>query len=364
MPKKNIIVFESHPDISDNALYVFNEMIRRGYNKKYKLVWALNDDKSQRLKEKIKNVYYISHYSYAFKDIIKRLYVLSSAKLLISSNNHLKKYSNKTKHINLEHGAAIKNCSKYYTYPDDIDVVTELSQYLIEPSARSVGFYPEKYIVTGLPRNDGLFKKKKIDFFKEKYDKIILWLPTFRQHKHNENICLSSIAIPIIRDIEKVKLINECAKKYNVLLLLKPHPAQDVSKIEQYSLSHLKVIDDEFINRHNYDLYEFLGNCDALITDYSSVYYDFLLCDKPIGLAWDDYDEYEKNEGFVVDMETVMAGGVKIYDVEELCEFICDVKNDVDRLNIERNDILRFTHKYKDNKSSKRAVDYIEKECL
>ena len=38
---KNVIVFESKPDISDNTKAVFDEMLRRKLNKRYKLVWLL-----------------------------------------------------------------------------------------------------------------------------------------------------------------------------------------------------------------------------------------------------------------------------------------------------------------------------------
>ena len=42
-----------------------------------------------------------------------------------------------------------------------------------------------------------------------------------------------------------------------------------------------------------------LGSSDALITDYSSVYFDYLLLDKPIGFTVDDMELYIKDRGFI-----------------------------------------------------------------
>lgn len=44
------------------------------------------------------------------------------------------------------------------------------------------------------------------------------------------------------------------------------------------------------------DLYEILPHTDLLITDYSSVYFDYLLLDKPIVFTPTDLGEYSKNE--------------------------------------------------------------------
>ena len=65
------------------------------------------------------------------------------------------------------------------------------------------------------------------------------------------------------------------------------------------TLSNLVFINDAFLSDNGIINYELLGVADALLTDYSSVYYDYLLLDRPIGLCWDDYEEYKAN-GFKV----------------------------------------------------------------
>ena len=41
---KPIILFESYPDFSGSALEIYNELIKRGYEEKYNLVWAVDKD--------------------------------------------------------------------------------------------------------------------------------------------------------------------------------------------------------------------------------------------------------------------------------------------------------------------------------
>lgn len=64
---------------------------------------------------------------------------------------------------------------------------------------------------------------------------------------------------------------------------------------------------------------------DALLTEYSSVFYDYLLCGRPIGLCWEDFEEYNRNVGFTVDIDEALEGCERLYTVDALCAFIADV---------------------------------------
>ena len=54
LPPKNYIIFESVPDVSDNAKAVFDEILLRGMNKKYKCIWIVYD--KNKVRQKYKNV--------------------------------------------------------------------------------------------------------------------------------------------------------------------------------------------------------------------------------------------------------------------------------------------------------------------
>ena len=48
-------------------------------------------------------------------------------------------------------------------------------------------------------------------------------------------------------------------------------------------------------------MYVLLRNADALITDYSSAYFDYMLLNRPIAFTVEDIEEYRKKRGFVFD---------------------------------------------------------------
>lgn len=59
------------------------------------------------------------------------------------------------------------------------------------------------------------------------------------------------------------------------------------------------------------------GSCDTLIADYSPIYYDYTLCDKPIALIREDYKEYKNSVGFADGCEEFLNGGEKIYTLKK-----------------------------------------------
>ena len=86
-------------------------------------------------------------------------------------------------------------------------------------------------ICVGNPRNDVLFRntntKEKLKEF-NKYDKIILWLPTFRKAAISNRLDSTfefPLGLPIIYSTGELNRLNEYLKKNNALILFKLHPA-------------------------------------------------------------------------------------------------------------------------------------------
>lgn len=352
---RNIILFESSPSYADNTRAVFNELLKRGINEKYKLVWVTYNGEVLPPEIAVKNVYTVKRYYGAYN------YFIYLAKCIITCNGFLAKPRKEQEYFYLSHGCALKDVKGDYSPPDDIGKIDcfTLSKFFIEREAQNLRINSEYYKALGFPRNDMLFKKIDISaLFPDKtFFKAVYWMPTYRQHRIG--LIHSNISFPVIHGEETARKINECAAKNGVLIIVKPHPAQDVSKIEEYNLSNLVFINDDFLKLRGVDNYSLLGSCDALLTDYSSVYYDFLLCDKPIGLCWEDFEEYKRLEGFAIDTDTVMAGGEKIYTPSELCSFIEKTARGEDELSKERQRVASFVHDFKDGNSTKRVADYI-----
>lgn len=335
LPTKNIVLFESHPDCTGNTKAVFDEMIRRGYNSKYKMIWLLQTSDSKD-HNRLPNVRY-------YKDG-NRIYVAyCRAKLFISENCYFSKTRAHGQYaLHIFHGGALKDVRAYYRVPEDIDEIITESPFLLELDAKNNSCRKEILNPLGFPRNDVLLGvKTEIDklFKGHDFKKMIYWMPTFRQHKTNSSLSHSSISIPIIHDEKTVGQINRKAQEYGVLIVVKPHPAQDISMVKSMQLSNLLFIDDTFLSKQKVSNYELLAGADALLTDYSSVYYDYLLTNRSIGLCWEDYDEYKKREGFIIDTDIIMAGGEKIYTADDLCGFIQRVGKGIDLLYERRTEI-------------------------
>ena len=357
---KKSIIFESAPDYADSTKAVYEEMVKRGLDKKYKFVWLLFGEASDALKISgevkcmrgwtIKSRFYF--------------YYLSTAKAYITCNRHLHKLSPKATFFYISHGNPIKDTSGYYCLPSSADYSVVTSDKSAELHEK-YGKYPiEKIVPLGFPRNDILTKagkesRQKIELVLGKYQKYIVWYPTFRQHKCGNIESASDDTLPVIHDESLAKQLNETAKENDVLIILKPHFVQDVSYIKDLNLSNIRFIDDSFFVEKDISSYEFVASCDALLSDYSSIYYDYLLCDKPIGLIWEDIEEYKKKPGLVENYEEYCAGGVKIYNVEELCQFVENVANGVDELKEERDRLCDIFNYARDGKNTERVVDFI-----
>lgn len=349
------IVFESAPDLSDNTKAVFDEMLARGWNRRYLFVWLLYNNHPSDYPKNPRIRYYSDQRSFGFRIAMAR------AKCVICCNRCISTSNKKTKHYFLNHGAPLKNVQNYYHLPEEFDYCFCNSRWFEQGQMETLHIQDKNKMVSlGFPRNDVL-SLPPMDLhgvFGKEYQKIVAWYPTFRQHKSGK-VTGSTNALPIIWDENRAIELNECAKANKVLIVLKPHFAQDVSKIKSLSLSNIVFINDEFFKDNGITSYRFIGSCDALLTDYSSIYYDYTLCDKPIGLIWEDYEEYKRNPGFAVDMDDMMKGGVKIYRLEELKAFIHDVADETDALREERREIRDRVNYSADGKNAERVVDFI-----
>lgn len=367
IPLKNIILFESLPVYSDNTKYVYDEIIKREELKNYKKIWLVGKgDETDCSRLQFDCNTKVVKFSESKFHMLKLKYLFASAKVMICSNGFLPKSKRDQYCIFLAHGTALKNCSEMYNVPNYVDDITCISSNLRKYDAINDKCDELKLKPLGFARNDMLFGERfdLSSIFKcDKNSKFIYWMPTFRQHKLSKN-SYSSLSFPIIYSQDDAKIINDFAKEKNVMVIVKPHPGQDLSLIKEIKLENLLFINNDFLINNQIDNYELLRSVDAMITDYSSVYYDYLLCDKPIGLCFDDFDEYNEREGFTVDPDFIFKAGEKMYDVDNLCSFIGRIANEEDLLKNERAELIDYCHDHKDGKSTQRIVDFIIEKAI
>lgn len=352
IPTGSRILFESCPDLSDNTKAVFDEFVARGLNNKYKLYWLCFDQYDTKDLPQIHNVKYIKNTS-----VWKRRFLLLTAKAIVCCNRFLGiERKNQTIYY-LMHGSPIKNTTGYYTCPEHVDYMITAGDYVNEKCANAMLIDPSKCFPLGYPRND-ILVKPNVDVAKYlgKFQKYIIWYPTVKQFTSGRDYGVEPISF--LDNDETIKQLNECAKKHDVLIIVKPHFAQ-IANINITQLTNIRFIDDKFFKDNDLASYEFLGSCDALLSDYSSVFYDFMVCNKPIGLIWNNIEEFKEKVGLYDFYEETTAGCVKIYTFEELCKFIENVAEGKDELSEIREQLCMQINAPRDGKNAARVVDFI-----
>lgn len=199
------------------------------------------------------------------------------------------------------------------------DYLLSASSFFTETFVRSFRIPVDQCLLMGYPRNSILncseaermcfVKKYELDTTKTlisrlkdgSYNRVFIYLPTWRDSQRDF----------FSRDFD-LKALDETLQQRNALLLLKPHAnvAVDASVVE--GLTNVKFVPS------NVDIYPVLPYTDVLITDYSSVLYDYVLMEqKGIILYLYDFHEYEKERNFTRPFDDLVFGK-RVFDFASL----------------------------------------------
>lgn len=358
LPLKNRIVFESNPEFSCNALPVFEEMVRRGIRDKYEIYWLVEDkDKYEHDNSGNKYLNYVEH---GFEEL-KKKYILATSKALIFTNRFQVKHKDEQLVINLMHGSPVKRTPDYCEN-DTCDYVITESSFFNEVISEGSNVPINKMVSLGFPRTDILGRKHES---KEKLGvtnkRIIVWMPTFRKNKNSDMMygAETKLGVPLLETAQAFKDLNQELVDNNVELIIKLHPVEDTSGMELLSYSNIMFISDKALKDLGLSAYKLLADSDALLTDYSSVYYDYLLVDKPIGLVTDNLDEFTEKIGFYYGDFKSFIKGTYIETLDEFISFIRDIGKGIDRDKDSRKWAIERYCEFTDFNSTKRVVDFI-----
>lgn len=174
------------------------------------------------------------------------------------------------------------------------DLMLSSCKYFSEIEARSMGFKSEQCIPVGLPRNDILFGEHRdiVNKVRDFYSipdgvKLILYAPTFRSDTKNltGKFAFSDMGLDVDMLLFALKEKYDCEWVCAVRL----HP-----KLKNIDMSGMNVI-----NCTEYpDMQELLCCADAIVTDYSSLMWDYSFTYRPVFLYAPDIEQYERERGF------------------------------------------------------------------
>lgn len=357
---KPVILFESYPDFNGSALAVYEELVKRGYDQKYDLIWAVYSDFN--FKTNYKVVKFFNCNSPEKQDVIKRTVCI------IDSNRYIQKF-NGVYRIHVRHGCCLKNSIGYNRGLGEVDSILTTSDEMLKLDQQIFSQQiKDKFVVLGMPSTDKLFSPKNLyttGIIKEltnsenKFNKIIGWLPTYRDHRFTHfGKNRFPFGLPAIHDLNEYKQINETLNKDNLLLIIQQHHAQAKNYQNLPNLSNVVFINEDIKNRYGIATTDILGNCDALLTDYSAAYHEYVILNRPIGLIIEDLVQYSKVNGFFCNYLDWIKGDY-ILNNTDLINWIDNISKGLDLSKSEREISLNKIHKYKDDKATERVVNYI-----
>lgn len=347
-------VFCSFPDYSDNAYAVYAHMATYPTeNTPKKLIWLVSDPAQIRppVGKAVKK-----HSPAGIWQFCRAKYVFHTHGTF--GNRQVKGQVT----VSLWHGMPLKTIMNLDAThagrpPFEFTYTIATSPLFQDVMARAFGCEPEACRVTGLPRNDLLFDPPLPEEILPEdlpvYDRMVLWMPTYRQGitgdvRTDGKAPEKGIGFLSPDDLAE---LNTFLAEQRTLLLIKVHPMQDLSPFAGLAFSHIRIL-----TRVSTPLYHLVGRAAALLTDYSSVYIDYMLLDRPIGFVVDDWEDYRDTRGFVFDDPQSVMPGALITDHAGLRRFLREVADGADPYRANRQELLPRFHTYTDGHSSKRVL--------
>lgn len=234
-------------------------------------------------------------------------WLLQRAKVLVldheSTDPVFNRLRTQTKVVQLWHGLPFKHLAGNKHFPHILDEAFVSSSSWFNQQIFPGMFKARHYLDFGYPRNDALlqtpadrcwFNALPLEQLQQLRSgkKLILYMPTYRDNGQNNH------------PIDWVKL-QQFLLEHNAVFMMKTHPF--LAPFDE--LRQQQGCDRIFHYPGRFNVYPWLADADLLITDYSSVAFDFLLCNKPVLHFIYDIERYAQVRGqFAISKEDFIAG--------------------------------------------------------
>lgn len=356
--KKKTIVFSSFGgrNYSGNPRVISEEIQKLKLG--YELVWLLKGDASDIVPDGIKRIR---------TDSLLASYYLYTSKFWIDDSRKTISHKKRNSQVYFQtwHGTPLKKIefdakdklSKHYLKYAQKD--SESITYLLSGNKYSSDIYPSafrikanKILNIGTPRNDQLVKEFKSQ--KTIYDKktvTILFAPTFRNNPNDNGVSqLKKVDVTLMKEYFQSK-----NQKINFLVKFHPNVNSQLSKEKaslEYMAEHsIELVPDGIL------LENLFSNIDLLITDYSSIFFDYALSEKPLILFNYDEKKYAEERGFYIELNDLPVP--KAQNADDLIKIISCQKEEL--LNSSRK-LLNYLDNYENGNSTQKIIESIVKE--
>lgn len=366
---ENRIIFKNRQqqDYSDNARALFEYLVENNYNEKYEIIWAVSDPDNFR-KMSYRNVKFVTAENKLGWTSPKAFYYGNTAKYFFYTNNtaDLNRYHCKGQlTVNLWHGCGYKGGIRNKmeiprsSTMEMFDYALVPGPVFVETKSKYWNRSKDAILPLGYPRYDWMLDKSndkqlilgKLFGWHVVNEKVVIWMPTFRKScldGYAENKIELPFDLPGLQEDSELKDLDLFCKQENILLIVKKHPLQNMWK-QQEDLKNIYYITDEILQKKKILLYQLVGISDGLISDYSSIAVDYLLMDRPIGFVLADYKDYTDTRGFVFENPLAYMPGPKLYCLDDIEKFLCQISNGEDAWRKKRHELMPQMHNKTEN---------------
>lgn len=324
-------------DLAGNILRIMEELSKPEYGN-FKFIVSITDEK-RKYAEKLLARYNIKNVRLVRFDSWKSLNMTARAKYILNDSAYVRRYVKKQGQIYLNtwHGTPLKhmgrdNANEVYSMGNVVrnllqsDYILFPNKYMMDIMSKSYSLnnlYQGIYLLEGYPRNTAFFKPGREQIRSElgvAQKQVIVYMPTWRGTLANRLLEEQVTALRQYFDRLDSLLTD------SQLMYIKLHPLMRSAN----NFSGYKHI-AEYPDTH--ETYDILNAADILVTDYSSVFYDFACTGRKIILFAYDKEEYLRERGIYLKLEDLPFPMTNT--VEDLVYEINTPKNYDDKLFLE-----------------------------
>ena len=327
--EKSILIFSQQGNnLSGNMFYILKELATNKLYDDYKIYVGYTNKNKEKFIKLLENYNILDKVKLIKNQTTRFAKILARSKYLFTDTSMPTYFikRNEQIYLNTWHGTPLKTLGKS-TENDFFDIANVqknfvVSDYLLYPSEYMMDVMIEDYMLKGLahnkimlcgyPRNEIFLRdEEEIKEVKKKYEldnkTVIAYMPTWRGSVREVDI---ETQIEVAQ--KHIKEISEKLKE-NQILYVNMHPFIG-NKLDISEYTNVQVFPKSI------ETYDFLSICDILITDYSSVFFDYAITNKKIILFAYDEEEYFKDRGVYLPFKDLPFPKVK--NVQELIEEI------------------------------------------
>lgn len=365
----DIWVFVSHAgEFSENSKYQF---LYSSAQNDVRAVWiSQNDSIVSSLRE-------AGYEAYSYRSLVGKYLLLRSGYLFLTHGWQLRPYSGNSTIVQLWHGNMLKRMGgdhasgglqrgNYYEILRDLYyerfgrdwdyfVVTS-SSYPAQHAKSAYNLGEEDLLIAGYPRTDVLLRDVPDSMLGVGSDArnafetsgeegpVLCLFPTWNGGRDAET--------RFSKEHVDLESLDHILESFDARMIIKQHPSTP-TLIDDSSFENIVVVPESI------DIYPLLERIDVLITDYSSIFFDFLLLDRPILFYPYDFQRYVQKRGLYFDYPKFVPGP-KAFTAEELNDAIESVLQEGDEYEEQRRRLRDEFFDSQDGKSAERIHDFVK----